>query len=105
MTRVLEIIMPLLAGLGLGLFFFGGLLWTVRRIPGNTRPKTLVWTSFLIRQISTVVVLILVCRDEWIRWTAAMTGFLLVRTLLIHRDKHLLKTTKTPFSLSRKIRS
>ncbi|MGX9365889.1 ATP synthase subunit I [Desulfoplanes sp. PS50] len=105
MTSILEIIMPLLAGLGLGLFFFGGLLWTVRRIPGNTRPNTLVWTSFLVRQIVTFAVLILVCRDEWIRWVFAMVGFLIVRTLLIHRDKHLLKTTKTPFSPSRETRS
>lgn len=100
-----EIIMPLGAGLGLGLFFFGGLLWTVRRIPGNTRPKTLVWTSFLIRQIITLAVLILVCRDEWVKWTAAMAGFLIVRTMLIHKDTLLLKAEKFSFYPSRKTRS
>jgi F1F0 ATPase subunit 2 len=98
---VSEIIMPLGAGLGLGLFFFGGLLWTVRRIPGNTRPKTMVWTSFLIRQIITVAMLIFVCRDEWVRWAFAMVGFLIVRTMLIHKDNHLLKKKKLSFSPSR----
>lgn len=105
MMSEFEIIMPLLTGLGLGLFFFGGLLWTVRRIPGSTRPKTLVWTSFLVRHIITVAVLVLVCRDAWPSWASAMAGFLIVRTMFIHKDNHLLKTRQLSFYPSRETRS
>ncbi|GAU09458.1 ATP synthase subunit I [Desulfoplanes formicivorans] len=90
-----DITRALLAGLATGLFFFGGLLWTVRRIPGCARPKILVWTSFVVRQTITVATMVFVCRDQWERWAAAMIGFLVIRTLLITRQQAGMKRKRT----------
>ncbi|WP_462324316.1 N-ATPase subunit AtpR [Desulfoplanes sp.] len=82
-----DIVPPVLAGVGTGIFFFGGLLWTVRRIQDAKRPHTLVWSSFVARQVVTASVLFLVCKDQWEHWTAALIGFVVVRTLMIKGQK------------------
>ncbi len=79
----LNIVLAFATGMGLGLFFFGGLWLTVRRIPSSRHPKRLVWSSFLVRQILTIALLLLVCQTDWHRWSAALAGFLAMRTLMI----------------------
>jgi F1F0 ATPase subunit 2 len=70
-------------------------LWTVKQIPASSRPGLLVGTSFVIRQVVTVALLVLACRDHWERWGAAMAGFLIIRTLLMKTQQADMKRKRT----------
>lgn len=77
------ILMSLAAGAAAGLFYFGGLWWTVRRLPDTYHPALLMLSSFLIRIFVTVSVFYLVGDGQWLRITAALGGFLLVRYFMV----------------------
>jgi F1F0 ATPase subunit 2 len=71
-----------LAGLVLGLFYFGGLWLTVRKIPCSGNPGFLVLVSFAVRLLVTLYGMYLVMAGEWERLVACLTGFLLMRIVL-----------------------
>lgn len=79
----LELFLFVLAGALLGALFFGGLWWTVNRLPGARRPTLLVLASFGIRTAAVLAgcYLILVSGGivVWPRFLAALGGFLMVR--------------------------
>lgn len=79
----LTLLAALFAGAGLGLLFFGGLWWTVRRLPGSDRPGLLLGGSFLLRTALVVGGFWLVMGASWQRAAACLLGFLLARTLLV----------------------
>ncbi len=74
--------LPLLAGMALGSFFFGGLWWTVRK--GSTAANPALWFmgSFLLRTGVTLAGFYVVGAGDW-RWLLAMlAGFVFARILL-----------------------
>ncbi|MDD5393881.1 MAG: ATP synthase subunit I [Thiothrix sp.] len=73
---------PLLAGAALGVFFFGGLWWTVRK--GATANNPAVWFmgSFLLRTGLTLGGFYAVGAGDWQRLLAALLGFALARMVL-----------------------
>lgn len=79
----LGLLTALVAGLGLGLLFFGGLWWTVRRLPDSDRPGLLLGGSVLLRTALVVTGFWLVMAASWQRAAACLLGFLLARTLLV----------------------
>lgn len=82
MTEALALTLPLLAGVALGLFFFGGLWWTVRK--GSTADNPALWfmTSFLLRTAVTLAGFYLVGGDDWRRLLSTLAGFILARLVL-----------------------
>lgn len=76
---------PFLGGLLLGLFFYGGLWWTVRRLPESEQPALLTLGSFVVRTTATVLGLYLLMDGQIARVLVAMAAFLLVRAFLIRR--------------------
>jgi F1F0 ATPase subunit 2 len=74
--------LPLLAGVALGLFFFGGLWWTVRK--GTTAANPALWFlgSFLLRTCVALGGFYAVGAGDWRRLLAALVGFVLARLLL-----------------------
>jgi F1F0 ATPase subunit 2 len=82
MTKMNEtsiLIMALLAGVLLGMIFYGGLWWTVRR---SVSPKSSnVWLigSFPFRAIIAVGGFYLVSRGNWRSLLACLLGFLIAR--------------------------
>ncbi|NET37964.1 MAG: ATP synthase subunit I [Cyanothece sp. SIO1E1] len=83
----------LITGLGLGLFYFGGLWFTVRRLPKAKRPILVMAVSFLLRLgISLSGVYLILIHLSGVQLMASLLayilGFLLVRNLLIHRLQH-----------------
>jgi F1F0 ATPase subunit 2 len=75
-------------GIGLGLFFYGGLWWTVRRLPevdGPGRIALLTIASFVVRTGVVLVGLYLVMDGRWQRLVAAVVGFIIARMVLVHR--------------------
>lgn len=84
MTDMLISLVPALIGGSLiGLFFFGGLWWTVRRLPAAERPALFFLTSFVVRSLVTLVAFFVVAAGDWRRVLAAALGFLIARVLLV----------------------
>ncbi|HEO69955.1 MAG TPA: ATP synthase subunit I [Candidatus Hydrogenedentes bacterium] len=73
-----------LTGLALGLFFFAGLRWTLRRAAAARRPVPLLLGSFAVRVGIVVLGLALVGQDRWDRYVAALLGFLVARIVAVH---------------------
>lgn len=73
----------LLAGVALGLFFFGGLWWTTRR--GLASPRPVLWFvgSSLVRVAVTLAVIYGVCGDQWQRLLMCLLGFWLARAVVL----------------------
>ena len=66
-------------GVAVGLFYFGGLWWTVRRIPASRRPGLLVLGSFWVRTGVGAAALIPLAKAGWPPLVAALAGILSVR--------------------------
>jgi len=73
----------LLAGSALGLFFFGGLWWTVQRLPGARRPFLYSFASFAVRAVITLGGFYLVALGSWERLLGCLIGFLVIRMVLM----------------------
>ncbi|WP_298716003.1 ATP synthase subunit I [uncultured Oceanisphaera sp.] len=71
------------AGLALGLFFFGGLWWTVRRGLSSSHPASLFLASLLLRTGIVLTGFYLVADGHWQRWLACLLGFVIGRLLLM----------------------
>jgi F1F0 ATPase subunit 2 len=71
-----------LAGLGLGVLFFGGLWLTVRALPKARHPVMLVVGSFWVRTAVVVTGLLLAMDGLWQRAVACLVGFIFARILL-----------------------
>lgn len=75
----------ILAGLGgglLGLFFFGGLWWTVHHATRSPHPARWFLASLLLRTSVTCLGFYLLGGADWQRWAACLLGFTLARWLL-----------------------
>ncbi|MGK7874102.1 MAG: ATP synthase subunit I [Xenococcaceae cyanobacterium] len=88
--NLLSVAIAFVIGLGLGLFYFGGLWLTVRRLPTTKSPLRLMLTSFLLRLGISLVGFYLIIRGKLgVQGLAPLLvcvlGFLLIRTILIRR--------------------
>lgn len=72
-----------LAGIALGVFFFGGLWWTVRRSASSRHPARLFVSSFLVRMAGAVGGFYLIADGDWRRVIASLLGFLIARWLVL----------------------
>jgi len=73
------------AGIVLGLFYFGGLWLTVRRIPSTRRPGLLSFASFVVRTAAAMLDFYVVMGGRWERLLIALAGFLVFRTVAVRR--------------------
>jgi F1F0 ATPase subunit 2 len=69
----------LLAGFALGLFFYGGLWYTVQAAPSAKHPLLLLLTSFWTRNIVVICGFVLAMDGEWQRAAICLTGFVAAR--------------------------
>ncbi len=83
MTDSLALPLAALEGVLLGLFFFGGLWWTVRRAMHSARAALWVGGSLLLRMGCTAGGFILVSAGDWQRMLACLLGFWAARWLVL----------------------
>jgi len=70
-------------GMVLGLFYFGGLWLTVKRLPFSASPALLTLCSYLGRLVVTLSGFFLVMAGSWERLLAVMSGFMVMRIILV----------------------
>lgn len=73
------------AGACLGAFFFGGLWWTVQRLPTTRRPALLFLGSFAVRTAVVLAGIYLVTAGQWLQVISCVAGFIVMRTILTRR--------------------
>jgi F1F0 ATPase subunit 2 len=74
-----------LAGALLGLAYFAGLWWTVRRAGRARHPAALVAASFVVRAALAVTALLYIMAGDVVRLLVALGAFLVVRTAALWR--------------------
>jgi F1F0 ATPase subunit 2 len=96
MNSTLLLVSALFSGLILGVIFFGGLWWTVRR--GLLSPLPALWfsASSLIRTALTLVGFYVVSHDEWRRLLTCLLGFFLARLIVMHVSRRLAALAHLP---------
>jgi len=77
--------LALLWGLALGLFYFGGLLWTLRIFTQKARPKLLFGLSFLIRTFLIMLFFWITVEKDIRAFFITFAGFLLMRFFLVRK--------------------
>jgi len=85
MTEIMKIAAAIFAGTLLGLFFFGGLWWTVRRVVVSSNPALFLFVSLLLRVVLVVAGFYGVSHGEWRKLAASLAGFLLARLFVGNR--------------------
>jgi len=89
-SLAIELSIAASAGLALGLFYFGGLWLTVRKISCSRRPGLLMFGSFVVRLLVTLCGFYLVMDGSLERVLACLAGFLVMRFVLtrfVKRDE------------------
>ncbi|MGR9099662.1 MAG: N-ATPase subunit AtpR [Gammaproteobacteria bacterium] len=74
-----------LAGMILGIFYFGVLWLTVRRLTRYQHPSLWFVASFLFRNAVAAAGFYLVMAGDWRRLFAALAGFILIRVVIVRR--------------------
>ena len=95
MNEVINLIPALLAGIILGVLFFGGLLITVRVGLSSKRPSLIFLVSMILRMAIVVIGFYYIGGDNWQKILVCLGGFLIARiaiTRITKKDKQA-KTT------------
>lgn len=82
MSEALLSVLPLLAGMVLGVFFYGGLWLTIRRGLHANNPALWFLFSWLLRSSLTVLGFYAVSGGDWRQLLLCLTGFLMARVLI-----------------------
>lgn len=82
MSEGTALVMALAAGVLLGAFFFGGLLWTVRKCLSSRQPALWVLASLLLRTGVVLAGFYYVSAGHWERMLLCLAGFFIARLLV-----------------------
>ncbi len=83
MNEIGIIILILLTGFILGVFFFGTLWWTTNRGVVSKLPALWFLGSFFIRMSITVTVLYFISRRHWESVLVCLLGFIIARVMIM----------------------
>jgi F1F0 ATPase subunit 2 len=92
MSEIPTLGMALLGGTLLGMIFYGGLWWTVRRCVSHQASSIWLVSSFPLRMIIATGGFYIVSQGDWRRLLACLLGFLVARIgvtrlLRLHREQ------------------
>lgn len=82
MNECLQLIFPLLEGVFLGVFFFAGLWWTVRKLDSDKHTALLFLGSMFLRTVIVVLGFYFILGDNWQHLIAGLFGFFIARILV-----------------------
>jgi F1F0 ATPase subunit 2 len=90
-TDTLPLFLCGIAGMALGLLYFGGLWLTIQRLPHTRYPIPLMLGSMIVRTAFTIGGFYYVMSQHWERAIACLIGFILMRMIFSSRlhPKHL----------------
>ncbi len=80
-------VFPIIIGILLGIVFFGGLWYTVKKIRVAKMPALWVLGSFIIRVSIVMLGFYLIGSSDWEKLILCLIGFIMARFLVIHFTK------------------
>jgi F1F0 ATPase subunit 2 len=83
MTEALSLLLAWLGGAGIGVIFFGGLWWTLRRGLASPRPALWFLGSWLLRMGMALATLYVLSGSEWRRLLLCLLGFVMARMVML----------------------
>jgi len=89
MNEWITLSVALMAGVALGLVFFGGLWWTVRLAVSSKWVGLLFFASLVLRTAIVMGGLFFVCDDDWRRWLASLLGFIAGRLVVTRATRQM----------------
>ncbi len=81
MNDLVILVVAFLLGGVLGVFYFGGLWLTVKRVPYSKHPKIMMLASFMVRVSALVAAFYVLNRNDWRKWALALLGFMVIRAI------------------------
>ena len=95
MSEPMSLAAALIAGIVLGVFFFGGLCWTVNK--GLSSKRTAFWFfgSMLVRMLIVVLGFYYILGDDWKRLLVGLLGFLVARMAVMRFVREIAQSRKT----------
>ena len=82
MIEILMLAVACLAGIAIGIFFFGGLWWTLREVLGSKAPALWLLGSLMVRVTGALAGFYLVSGQRWERLLACLLGFVMGRLVV-----------------------
>jgi len=96
MNEIPALALALLGGALLGVFFFGGLWWTVQKGVTSERPAFWFLGSLLLRTSLILGGFYYVSQGHWSRLVACLLGFLFARVIVVKRLAQAHPAEQTP---------
>lgn len=87
MNETIAMILAALAGIGLGMLFFGGLWFTVKKAVRARVPALWIFSSFFLRIGITLLGFYFVGAGNWQRLIICLIGFIIGRLIVVHFTK------------------
>jgi F1F0 ATPase subunit 2 len=93
LTEALRLVLAMVTGVLLGVMFFGGLWWTVRKVSSSQQPALWFFCSLLLRTSTALVGFYLVGGGHWERVLVCLLGFVMARHIVIRLTRAVEKPT------------
>lgn len=87
MSELWGLVLAGIGGCALGVIFFGGLWWTVRKGLTSSKPAVWVFTSLLLRMGITLAGFYFAGAGDWRRLLVCMAGFLMARQIVMRLSR------------------
>lgn len=87
MNETVLITLAFIAGIALGILFFGGLWFTVKKAVNAKIPALWILSSFFLRISITLVGFYFISSGNWQRLVTCLAGFIIARIIVIHFTK------------------
>jgi len=87
MNEIVYMILALIAGLALGLLFFGGLWVTVKKAVASKIPAIWFFISLLVRLSITLIGFYYISLGSWQRLIVGVVGFIMARFIVLRLTK------------------
>lgn len=82
MNEFMSLVFALFAGALLGVFFFAGLWWTVRKLESTRQVALLFLGSMLLRTSVVILGFYFILGDNWQRLLVGLLGFIIARIIV-----------------------
>ena len=91
MNEILYMILAFIAGMALGMFFFGGLWFTVKKAVTAKIPAIWFFVSFFLRVSIVLIGFYYISSGSWQRLIVCVLGFIIARFVVTHLTKSIEK--------------
>jgi F1F0 ATPase subunit 2 len=95
MNEAIGLILAVITGVMIGILFFGGLWWTVRRGVSSSLPELWFFFSPVVRISIALAGFYFVSGGNWLRLLLCLTGFVVARVIILRYTRSIPDSTSS----------